>query len=256
MQTLSLARRETYRRRYESAEWRAQIFADMVLDDVRELGSGCTVVDIGCGGGFDDSRELQQRIAAHVGTYIGVEPDVTMAVGPHFSTVHRCPFESAPILPGTVDLAFGVMVTEHIGKPVDFMGRLADILRDGGIFWAFTIDLRHWSAWSSLLMEKSGAKDVYLDLLHGKRGIDRYCNYPVQYRLNTPRQVRRYASDFLGAEFLSLSRIGAEDGNLPRWLRPMNHFVDHVLHFVGAPGSNLAYRLTRAPRAAAAVNAH
>lgn len=249
MGNLSLTRRETYLRRYESAEWRAQIFADMVIDDLRELGPRCTVVDIGCGAGFDDSREIQRRIAAHAGTYIGVEPDVTMAVGPHFSTVHRCAFEAAPIPPASVDLAFCVMVTEHIDKPADFMARLADVLRDGGVFWAFTIDLRHWSAWSSLLMEKSGAKDAYLDLLHGRRGIDRYCNYPVQYRLNTPRQVRKYASGLLNAEFLSLTRIGAEDGNVPRWLRPLNHFVDHVLQFVGAPGSNLAYRLTRAPRA-------
>lgn len=248
MRKLSLARCETYLRRYKSAEWRAQIFADIVIDELEELGSDCTVVDIGCGGGFDDSRELQERIAAYAGTYIGVEPDVAMPVGPHFSTVHRCPFESAPIPAASVDLAFSVMVTEHIEKPAEFMARLADILRDGGVFWAFTIDLRHWSAWSSLLMEKSGAKDVYLDFLHGRRGIDRYCNYPVQYRLNTPRQVQRYASDVLAAEFLSLSRVGAEDPNLPRWLRPINHVVDHVLQFVGAPGSNLAYRLTRAPR--------
>jgi SAM-dependent methyltransferase len=252
MDTLPMTRRETYLRRYASAEWRAKIFADMVLDDLRELGPACTVVDIGCGGGFDDSRELQQRIAAHAGTYVGVEPDAAMAVGPHFSIVHRCPFESAPIPSASVDLAFCVMVTEHIEKPADFMARVADILRDGGVFWAFTIDLRHWSAWSSLLMEKSGAKDVYLDLLHGRRGVDRYCNYPVRYRLNTPGQVRRHAAAFRDADFLSLSRIGAEDGNLPRWLRPMNHFVDRVLRFVGAPGSNLAYRLTRAPRSARA----
>jgi len=245
---LQSTRREAYTRRYQSAEWRAQIFADIVLDEVANLGRTCTVLDIGCGAGFDGSRALQEQIAARSAAYIGVEPDVAMTVGPHFTAVHRCLFEAAQIAPASIDVAFGVMVAEHIENPAAFMSRLADVLRDGGVFWAFTIDLRHWSAWSSLLMEKTGLKNLYLNMLHGKRGEDRYHNYPVQYRLNTPRQVRRHAGDFAHAEFISFSRVGAEDYNLPGMLRPMNHVLDHALGFVGAPGSNLAFRLVRSPR--------
>jgi SAM-dependent methyltransferase len=245
---LTTARRESYVRRYQTGEWRTSVFADMVLDDVRRQGPSCVVVDIGCGGGFDGSRELQEHIAACAGNYIGVEPDVAMKTGPHFSVVHRCLFEAAPIEPASVDVAFAVMVAEHIEHPRAFMAHVAHILRDGGVFWAFTIDLRHWSAWSSLLLEQTGLKNLYLNMLHGKRGEDRYHNYPVQYRLNTPRQVRRYAGDFAPAEFISFSRVGAEDYNLPGMLRPMNHVLDRALAFAGAPGSNLAFRLVRSPR--------
>jgi SAM-dependent methyltransferase len=245
---LSRSRRDAYVQRYQSAEWRAQVFADMILDELTAIGPHSTVVDIGCGGGFDGSKELQECLASRASQYIGVEPDTEAIPGPHFTTVHRCLFEDAPIAPASVDVAFGVMVVEHVANPRAFMGKVAEILKDGGVFWAFTIDLRHWSAWCSLLMEKTKLKDVYLDTLYGKRGEMRYCNFPVQYRLNRPGQVTAYTRDFSSAEFISLTRIGAEDFNIPSFLRPVNHLVDHVLSAVGAPGSNLAFRLVRAPR--------
>ena len=245
---LAAASRDGYVRRYGAAEWRAPIFADMVLDDLRRIGPHCSVVDIGCGSGFDGAPDLQAAIAARCRSYIGVEPDPDTRVAPLFTTVHRTLFEEAPIATASIDLAFGVMVVEHVADPRAFMAKVADVLKDRGVFWAFTIDVRHWSAWSSLLMEKTGLKTAYLNALHGRRGEERYANFPVHYRLNSPRSVMRHARDFSCIDVVNLARVGAEDDNLPRFARPINRVVDRVLALAGAPGSNLAFRLVRASR--------
>jgi SAM-dependent methyltransferase len=245
---VATARWESYASRYRAAEWRAVVFADMVLDDLRRIDRPSTVVDIGCGSGFDGALDLQAKIAAHCSSYIGVEPDHQARTAPHFTAVHRCLFEQTPIESASVDLAFGVMVVEHVADPVTFMAKLADVLRDGGVFWAFTVDRRHWSTWSSLVLERLRLKTAYLNILHGKRGEERYANYPVHYRLNSPRSLSKHTDDFVFVDILNLARVGAEDYSLPRLVRPLNHAVDHLLNWIGAPGSNLAFRLVRAPR--------
>lgn len=249
--SLSHADRERYLSRYAAGEWRAEVFADMVASDLRRFGPDCTVVDVGCGDGFDDSEALQRRLVQLAGYAIGVEPDPDTQVADCFHQVHRTILEEAPIRPATVHVAYAVMVAEHVPAPDRFMAKIADILVDGGVFWSFTVDLRHWASWASLLLEKVAVKDFYLDRLHGKRGEDRYSNFPVHYKLNTPAAAVRHASSSLHVETINFARIGAEDFNLPRILRPVNHVVDRFLGAVGAPGSNLVVRTTRLPRRAA-----
>ena len=223
---LTAARRDALTRRYEAAEWRAEIFADVIIDEIRGLGNQCAVVGIGCGGGFDGSIELQQKIAAAAATYIGVEPDPATQTAPHFDTVHRCLFEAAPIAPASVDVAFGVMVVEHVTEPHAFMSQLARALKPGGVFWAFTVDLRHWSAWSSLLLEKTGLKvstsmrwtgqtrrgsvirtSRCIHLQHTAPGPSARLGFR-RVRRNQPRSYRRRAQS-------------------ARPLRPLNHAFDH-----------------------------
>ena len=59
----SESRWSQYKRRYESGEWRAVVFRDMILDDAKALGNGrdgLTLLDIGCGDGFDADKKLQE----------------------------------------------------------------------------------------------------------------------------------------------------------------------------------------------------
>jgi SAM-dependent methyltransferase len=247
---LSSADRARYLSRYASGEWRAEIFADMVASDLNRFGPACTVVDVGCGGGFDDSKALQRRLVQRSGHAIGVEPDPDTEVADCFHQVHRTILEEAPISPASVHVAYAVMVAEHVAEPDRFMAKVADILVDGGVFWSFTVDLRHWASWASVCLDKVAVKNFYLDRLHGKRGEDRYSNFPVHYKLNTPAAARRHAPGNLYVEPMNFFRMGAEDFNLPRILRPVNHLVDRLLGAVGAPGSNLVVRATRISRGA------
>ena len=71
----------TYLQRYTNGEWRAHIFRDMILADARVLEQGrgkLSILDIGCGAGFDGDAKLQHSISKVAGRFIGVEPDVRL----------------------------------------------------------------------------------------------------------------------------------------------------------------------------------
>jgi SAM-dependent methyltransferase len=234
-----------YVERFRRGEWRAPIFRDMILDDARELGRGLTFLDIGCGKGFDRDLRLQQSLAAAAGEYVGIEPDPDVPLGPHFSRTHRCLFEEAPLRPGSVHVAFAVMVLEHLPEPRTFWDKVHDVLADGGVFWGFTMDARHYFCRASSWADRLGVKSFYLNWLHGARGVARYENYPVFYRANSPSQVRKYTRRFSGCSFASLSRVGQLDHYVPRLLRPLAHFLDRREAARGAPGTVLAVRLRK-----------
>lgn len=231
--------------RYTAGEYRSRVFADVILRELAALGPNCTVLDIGCGGGFDGDLPLQRRIADAAGRFVGIEPAGDVTPASCFHEVHRALLEEAPIAPGSIDLAYAVMVAEHVAAPAAFMASLARVLRKGGVFWAFTIDARHWSAWASMFLERTRLKSLYMNAVLGARGKDRWQNYPVEYKLNTPRQLERYTAEFSHVDCLSLYRAGAEGDSLPALLKGPNRLLDGLLNAAGAPGSNFVFRLVR-----------
>jgi SAM-dependent methyltransferase len=239
---------EPYVRRYSSGEWRALAFRDLILADSLALKTRrdkLTFLDIGCGRGFDGSSRLQRSLAEAAERYIGVEPDESVELGDVFAATHRCFFEDAPIEDESIDIAFAVMVLEHIPDPQKFWKKVHRVLRKGGCFWGFTVDARHWFFLMSTLMEKLRVKDLYLNKLHGKRGEERYENYPVFYRINTPRQVANLTADFSASTILNFNRIGQLDFYVPKKLRWLAHSMDSLAIRAGWPGSVMAMRVEK-----------
>lgn len=234
-----------YRDRFKRGEWRAPIFRDLILDDMRARQRPLTVLDIGCGCGFDRDIRLQKSIAADADRYIGIEPDPEILIEPIFSALHRCRFEDAPVPPASIDVAFAVMVLEHIAEPKPFLSKLANVLADNGVFWGFTMDARHYFTRLSRWADALGVKDRYLDALHGARGSQRYENYPVFYRLNAPKQFQRHAATFSRMDFISFARVGQLNHYVPRPLRFVTNFVDRLAMALGVPGSIIAVRLRK-----------
>jgi len=214
--------------RYRQGEWRATIFRDLIRADFQNsrATSAPVVLDIGCGRGFDGDPCLQSSLAAAASSYVGVEPDPDVDLASLFSTVHRCSFEAAPIPDGSVDLAFTVMVLEHLDDPAKFWNKVHAVLRPGGVFWGFTMDARHWFVRASLLAKRLRVKDVYLNWLHGRRGDERYENYPVRYRSNTPEQLDRLTSAFQSRGVLSIGKVGQLDYYFPTGLRGLGRAFD------------------------------
>lgn len=233
--------------RYRNREWRAPIFRDLILRDVGRLGGkeNLSLLDIGCGGGFDSDPNLQASLAQGVREYIGVEPDTEIQLGPWITSVYRSRFEDAVIPPASIDLAFAVMVLEHLEDPRVFWDKVYDVLKPGGIFWGFTVDARHWFATASMLSQKVRFKDWYLDRLHGKRGRDRYENYPVHYRTNSPETIERFAGRFRSRDVINFSRIGEVDYFTPRFIWPMTRSLDRLAIRCGWPGSIMAVRAVK-----------
>lgn len=233
-----------YTERYERGEWRTPIFRDLILEDMRHFRRP-TLLDIGCGGGFDGDARMQQELARSAGVYIGIEPDPAIKLGSHFTQVHRCHFEDAPIPPRSVDVAFAVMVLEHLTEPKIFWDKLGEILSPGGVFWGFTVDARHWFCLASLWLKNLRVKDLYLHrLLRHENGDEDYQNYPVYYRANSPSQVLPHVRPFGRCDFLSFARVGQMDYYLPRCLRGVSAGLDRSLLARGKPGAILAVRLT------------
>jgi SAM-dependent methyltransferase len=230
---------------YRQGRWRALILSELILDDMRRIGSSPTVLDIGCGKGFDDSPELQSRIAASAGRYIGVEPDTTIECPPWLTTVPRSTLEEAPIEPGSIQVAFAIMVLEHVTQPGPFFDKLHSVLAPNGVFWGLTVDARHWFRYASTLLERLRIKNWYLDRVAGTVSEGRYVNYPTAYRANSPWQIERLARGFSSAEFASLQKVGQLDSYLPRPLRSPAALVDRFLTGLHLPGAILVCRLVR-----------
>jgi len=231
-----------YLQRYRSGEWRDRIFRDMIAEDARRLGKFPTILDIGCGHGFDGSASLQRSLAELAGHCIGVEPDPYVPLADDFHETHRTVFEQAPIRPGSVDLAFSVMVLEHLPAPQAFWDKLWESLHEGGVFWAMTVDGRHPFARVSRWADRLRLKTLYLNLLYGARGSERYEDYPVYYRTNTPEQVRRFATQFRSVDLINFSRIGQWSPYLPKALRPLADQWDRRTIRQGGPGTLLLIR--------------
>jgi SAM-dependent methyltransferase len=177
--------------------------------------------------------------------YLGVEPDPEVSPGDHVGELHRCLFEDAPIPAGSVDVAFAVMVLEHLPDPQRFWDKLYTVLASGGVFWGLTLDARHWFCQASLWAERLRVKDAYLSALMGKRGAERYENYPVYYRTNSPRQIARLARRFRACDFINFAREGQLEGYLPRVLHPLARRLDRAAIRGGRPGTLLAVRAVK-----------
>lgn len=231
-----------YADRFRKGEWRAVVFRDLILQECRrEPRVRPTLLDIGCGRGFDDDSKLQLSLSQEAAAYLGVEPDKEIAIQPCFTTVYRCLLEDAPIPSGSVDIAFAVMVLEHIENPEAFWAKLYDVLREGGVFWGFTMDARHWFARASALAEWLRLKDWYLDHLHAPCGQG-YENYPVHYRINLPNQIRMQTSRFTMTTIYNLGKVGQLDYYFPRMFRWLGRSLDALESSLHLPGSILVVR--------------
>ncbi len=234
-----------YLERYRRGEWRARIFRDMILADAAEKGGPLTFADIGCGHGFDGDFRLQKQLAEHAHAYLGIEPDPAIELQDCITHRYRNFFEDAPLAPSTVDLAFAVMVLEHLPNPQLFWDKVHEVLVDGGVFWGFTMDRRHWFCQASLWSERLHVKELYLRWLKGRRGQERYENYPVHYRSNTPADVARYTQRFRHCEVMSLGREDQLGFYLPKPLKPLFRCLDRQALARGKPGMVLAIRAVK-----------
>jgi SAM-dependent methyltransferase len=234
--------------RYQSGEWRGFVFRDLVMDDLRPRrneGTQIVALDIGCGHGFDGHPDPQALIASVCTELIGIEPDTEIAIPKHFSQVHHSSFEDAPIPPDSVDVAYAVMVLEHLDQPEAFLRKLHTTLKPGGVFWGFTVDSRHWFAQASTTLKKIGLKDAYLSLLHGGRGSERYENYPVHYLFNTPETVTRLTGSFSRCDVMSLWKRNQTHFYFPRGLKWMGNLLDSIYGVFGRRGSVLVVRIQK-----------
>ncbi len=229
--------------RYRAGVWRDRIFLDMIA---AEMPTDAVVLDIGCGRGFDGDIPLQEEMAGRAGRFVGIEPDKEIPLGAYFHETHRCLFEDAPLEDASIDVAYAIMVLEHLPDPKIFFDKLQRVLKPGGVFWGLTVDRRHFFCRASRWFDRLHLKTWYLNRLMGKRGEERYENYPVYYRCNAPEDLERVAPGFAERQAYNFSREGQLDAYFPRLLRPLGRWMDRRALRRGQPGTLLALRVKKA----------
>jgi hypothetical protein len=93
----------------------------------------------------------------------------------------------------------------------------------------------------SLWLDRSGLKNVYLNVLHGERREDRYENHPPQYRSNTSEVVAELGHAFRQVEAINFS-VGQWDPYFLAFVRPLVPQLDRWAIRRGKPGMLLAIR--------------
>lgn len=239
----------TWLSRLRRQEWRTPVFFEIVSNEIRaraRSGAGRpTVLDIGCGLGFDDELRYQAELSTQAGRFIGIEPDPTIDPPRVFSEVHRTTLESASITHGSIDVAYAVMVMEHVSDPAAFWSCLHDLLAPGGVFVAFSVNGAHWFAPVARFLSITKIKARYLDLLHGKQGAERYADYPVYYRTNTRRQIERLTVKFRSVRIETFGAPGNVAAYAPRALQPIVRSFDKLAFRLSGQSINVLIRAER-----------
>lgn len=222
--------------RYRNGEWRATLFRDLVQDEIDACRDGATILDIGCGHGFDGSTKLQEQIVEQAKVSIGIEPDKTIEINKQFTHWHHVLLEDAAIQEASIDVAYAVMVLEHVPDPGRFFEEIYRVLKPGGVFWGFSVDRRHYFCAASRLLESLRLKNLYLNVSLGKRGEDRYENYATFYRCNSPQQIDKLNTRFSKIDHLSLSRLGEIAPVYAKVLSPVFLGMDWLIGKFNLPG--------------------
>jgi len=206
-------------------KWCDFLFKNMI-QDAMALFDKPTVLDIGCGHGIAGNTSLQSDIASGANQMWGCEPDTSVQCGDYFHQVFPNTLEESIIPQNSVHVAYSFFVIEHLPDPAGFFNKIHECLAEGGIFLGLT-DYR-WSFFSTMsqIMEWTRVKELYLNLLRGKRGEDRYLNYPTYYRACTAGAVKRHAPRFRKHHFAYWHRYGSLNYYLPKVLRPFGYGVD------------------------------
>jgi SAM-dependent methyltransferase len=236
---------EDFFQRWRQGAHRASFFRDMVLTDVRRFHPKPVLLDIGCGRGFDGETGLQQSLAEVAGRYIGIEPDASIRMSDCFTQVHHCTLEDAPLVPASIDVAFAVFVVEHLPCPREFFDKLFTVLVPSGVFWGFTIDLRHVFALLSLAADRLRVKGCLLRRMGNTEAARGPAHYRTYYRANTPSAIRRCIGPFRSIRMMNLHQAGQFDAYLPAWVRPASRWLDRIVAAVGLPGPMLVVRLEK-----------
>ncbi|MDT0377618.1 methyltransferase domain-containing protein [Streptomyces sp. DSM 42041] len=154
------------------------------LVELLDVRPGHTVLDVGCGPGTD-LPALVERAGAN-GTVIGVDRDPAMLAAARSRTkglpgveLREGDAHALPVGRGTVDRAKIDRVLMHVTDPVEVLGQLGEVTRDGALVGLVEPD------WDSMVVD---AED-----LETSRAFTRYTSDAVVRNATVGRSLARYA---------------------------------------------------------------
>jgi len=210
---------------------------DRIRAQQREEGDPIRVLDIGCGCGVGQSAALTRAIGSKADELWGVEPDESVAPPEGvLDQFQHALMEDADLPEAHFDLCYSFMVMEHVVDPDAFLRAVARCLKPGGVYLFITPNAGHYFTITASLLHRLRIDEVMLRLLVGASKDDYH--YPVQYKANSARRLRRLAprAGFSDARFVYVEK----EGPVPYMrgpLRPLYHLLRlkrRLIHHRGA----------------------
>jgi len=207
--------------------WDDRLFRDRILELMEKEH---VVLDVGAGAGIIPQTDYRGTVAR----ICGIDPDERVQQNPHLDEGKVAFAEKIPYPDETFDLAFSSNVLEHLADPEAVFREIGRVLKPGGVFVAKTPNLCHYMA-----LTAKATPHWFHEFIIGKiftRTAED--TFPVHYRANTLRSVRRHAH----SAGLDVERVDMHEGR-PEYLRfsfptyfvgwAYERWVNHVPGFDG-----------------------
>jgi ubiquinone/menaquinone biosynthesis C-methylase UbiE len=161
---------------------------------------GGRVIDLGCG-----EEGYLSCLMERAGEIIGM--DDRPLRGPYGHYIQADVGKSIPLEAGSVDVAAGKFLLEHLEDPAGFLREVYRVLRPGGRVVLMTPNIIYYPYALNYLLSLILPQEKRMRLVALFSGRDAHDIFPVRYRCNTPRRVRRELEK-AGFEVLHLKTYG------------------------------------------------
>lgn len=181
---------------YNKISDRRVVFVRLLLKEIARQRGPVDVLDIGCGEGIStgpDAGLFTQAIAEAADVMWGLEPDQSIAARELFSHFEHSTLEHCNVPDESINVAYSFMVMEHVADPQAFFRTVHRVLKPGGTYLFVTPNGKHLFTRLAYLAKHLKVDEWLLRMIRGAQ-VDDY-HYPVQYKCQTPRVIRRMAKD-------------------------------------------------------------
>jgi SAM-dependent methyltransferase len=162
--------------------WDDQIFKE-IIDDT--LQPDYHILDLGAGAGIVKQMNFRGKVTR----VCGIDPDPRVATNPYLDQGVEGIGEAVPYPDATFDIVFADNVMEHLEYPEKVFGEVARVLKKGGLFLTKTPNRNHYMPLIARLTPYWFHR--FVNKLRGRNVED---TFPTFYRVNTPKDVQKYAA--------------------------------------------------------------
>lgn len=186
---LSLDKQNSYRERYRAMRpgWRTsgEVYESLVR---RYAIRDAVVLDLGCGAGG-----VMELLGAQVGMLAGIDRHLPSLRCNRVCAMHRVlsDVDALPFPAASFDLVVSSWVIEHAARPERLFAEVSRVLKPAGHFVFLTPNAANYVTLLNRLTPKL-AQAPLVRMLYGRGSMD---TFPVTYRANTLRTLRKLASD-------------------------------------------------------------
>jgi len=187
---------------------------------------GACVADLGCG-----EEGYLSCLMEKAGEIIGL--DDRPLQGPYGTYIQVDLGRGIPLEAESVDLAASKFFLEHIDDPPGFLAQVHEVLRPGGQLVLMTPNIAYYPYTANYILSLLLPQERRMHLVELFSGREQQDIFPVYYRCNTPRKVRREL-ERAGFEVLHLKTYS--DCDVSAVIRPLGFLAvayERVVRAVG-----------------------